>query len=126
MSLKDKTIKGVKWTTFGSIILAVLQIIQLIILARLLSPSDFGLMAMVMVAIGFSNMFIDMGLSNIIIFKQNISINTLSSLYWMNIFVGCFVFLIIYLLTPYFASFYRAPDLVDLLFIVSFSFIILL
>lgn len=124
MSLKDKTIKGVKWTTFGSLFNAVLQIVQLAILARILSPSDFGLMAIVMVIIGFSNMFIDMGISNAIIYKQKVTENQLTSLYWLNVFVGLLLFLIILIISPFVAQFYDSPQLTKLTIIVGTTFLI--
>lgn len=124
MSLKDKTIKGVKWTTFGSLFNAVLQIVQLAILARILSPSDFGLMAIVMVIIGFSNMFIDMGISNAIIYKQKVTKNQLTSLYWLNVFVGLLLFLIILIISPFVAQFYDSPQLTKLTIIVGTTFLI--
>ena len=124
MSLKDKTIKGVKWTTFGSLFNSVLQIVQLVILARILSPSDFGLMAIVMVIIGFSNMFIDMGISNAIIYKQKVTENKLTSLYWLNVFVGFALFLIILVVSPFIAEFYKTPQLTKLIILVGTTFLI--
>ena len=117
MTLKDKTIKGVKWTTFSSVFTAILQIIQLSILARLLNPSDFGLMAIVMVVIGFSNMFIDMGLSNAIIYKQNVTDNQLTSLYWVNVAIGVILFFIILIISPFIAVFYESPQLKNLIIV---------
>ena len=72
MSLKAKAISGVKWTTFSTVITTILQLLQLAILARFLDPSAFGLMALVMVVVGFSQAFLDMGISNAIIHKQEI------------------------------------------------------
>lgn len=124
MTLKDKTIKGVKWTTFSSVFTAILQIIQLSILARLLNPSDFGLMAIVMVVIGFSNMFIDMGLSNAIIYKQNVTDNQLTSLYWVNVAIGVILFFIILIISPFIAVFYESPQLKNLIILVGITFLI--
>ncbi|SNR74773.1 polysaccharide transporter, PST family/lipopolysaccharide exporter [Lutibacter agarilyticus] len=124
MTLKDKTIKGVKWTTFGSVFNAILQIVQLAILARLLNPTDFGLMAIVMVVIGFSSMFIDMGISNAIIYKQKVSENQLTTLYWLNIAVGIVLFLIILIIAPYIAVFYDSPQLTNLIKLVGVTFVI--
>ena len=124
MGIKQKAISGIKWTTLGSVINAVMSIIQLIVLSRLLNPNDFGLMALVMVVIGFSQMFIDMGISNAIIYKQDVTINQLNSLYWLNVFIGILLFLIIVLLSPYIAGFYKEPKLQGLIFFVSITFLI--
>lgn len=124
-NIKQKAISGIKWTSLSSGIIALVQIAQVSILARLLSPSDFGLMAIVMVVIGFSRIFSDMGISNAIIHKQNTSHRQLSSLYWLNIVSGLTLFLIISALSPLIALFYKEPKLTELLIILATSFIII-
>ncbi|MEZ9866565.1 MOP flippase family protein [Vibrio sp. 10N.261.51.A4] len=123
-SLKDKAISGVKWTSVSSIILAFLQLIQVSILARYLSPSDFGLMAIVTVIVGFCSMFMDMGISSAIIHKQDITHRQLSSLYWLNVFSGVALFIFIYLSSEIIAYYYNEPDLVTLIKLLSITFFI--
>lgn len=124
MNLKAQAISGVKWTTFSTVITTVLQLLQLAILARFLEPSAFGLMASVMVVIGFSQAFLDMGISNAIIHKQEISKDQLSTLYWVNVLAGFLLFLIIILVAPFVASFYEETELTQLIYIVALTFII--
>ena len=125
MTLKSKAINGVKWNSFASIIKVVLQFVQLIILSRLLSAEDFGLMAIVMVVVGFSQMFIDMGISNAIIYKQDVSKNQLNSLYWLSIIIGFVTFLIINASATLIASFYNNAKLESLLYLISVTFIVI-
>jgi O-antigen/teichoic acid export membrane protein len=73
LTLKQKAISGVKWTTLSTIITAITQLLQISILARYLEPSAFGLIAIIMVVIGFSQMFVDFGVSSAIIHKQNVT-----------------------------------------------------
>ena len=73
-----------------------LQFVSLAVLARLLSPSDFGLMGMIMVVIGFAQAFADMGISNAIIYRQDATRDQLSSLYWLNILAGVVVFFVVW------------------------------
>lgn len=101
-----------------------LQLLQLAILARFLEPSAFGLMALVMVVIGFSQAFLDMGISNAIIHKQVITKNQLSTLYWVNILTGFVLFVVIVSISPLVAGFYKEPELVKLILIVGLTFII--
>lgn len=124
MSLKAQALGGVKWTTLSMIVVTVTQLLQLMILARFLSPAEFGLMAIMMVVIGFSRAFMDMGISNAIIHRQQISHTQLSSLYWLNIFSGFVLFGIVILLAPFIAGFYEEPGLVEPLFWLSSVFII--
>ena len=124
MTLRDKTINGVKWTSISSIIKTVLQLFQLIILARYLSAEDFGLVAIVMVVIGFSQLFMDMGISNAIIHTQNITEIQLSSLYWLNIFSGIILTIIVFLSAPLISLFYKEGAITPLIQLLSISFII--
>ncbi len=124
-SLKQRVINGVKWTSISAIVVAILQILQISILARYLSAEDFGLMAIVMVAVGFSHIFSDMGVSNAIIHHQNTTHEQLSSLYWLNIASGIILFFIITGLAPYIADFYDQPELTQLLVLLASTFIVL-
>jgi len=124
MNLKQKAITGIKWSTFSKIIVTILQLVQLAILARFLDPSAFGLMALVMIVIGFSQAFLDMGISNAIIHKQEITQDQLSTLYWVNILAGFILFIIISILAPFIADFYKEPELTKLIWIVATTFLI--
>jgi O-antigen/teichoic acid export membrane protein len=124
LSLKQKAITGLKWTSMSTVIVAILQLTQLAILARFLDPSAFGLMALVMVVIGFSQAFLDMGISNAIIYKQEVTKDQLSTLYWVNIFAGLVLFFIIVLIAPFISEFYKEPELTKLILIISLTFII--
>lgn len=123
-NLKKQAIIGVKWTSLSIGIRSVLQLIQLVVLARFLSADDFGLVAIVMVVIGFSQLFMDMGISNAIIHKQEITNIQLSSLYWLNIFSGIGLTVIVFLISPIIARFYNNEGVIPLLQLLSFSFVI--
>ncbi len=122
--LKQQAIHGVKWTSLSTGVRTVLQLVQLIVLARFLSAEDFGLVAIVMVVIGFSQLFMDMGISNAIIHKQNITDVQLSSLYWLNIMSGFVLTLLVFMLAPAIATFYNEEEIIPLLRLLSLSFLI--
>ncbi len=124
MNLKQKAITGVKWTTLSSAVNALLQLTQLMILARFLTPHDFGLVAILMVVIGFSQIFVDFGLSKAIIYNQHITASQLSTLYWLNIILSLVIFGIIFLSSSFIATFYNEPSLSNLIILVSSSLII--
>lgn len=124
MTLKEKTINGVKWTTVSTVIVTVIQILQLSILARFLAPTDFGLMAIVMVVIGFSQTFLDMGISNAIIYKQSITKEQLSTLYWLNVIMGFALFVLICVLSPLASLFFKEPELSKLIILIGLTFLI--
>src|SRR5918993_2576290 len=99
-SLRDRAIAGAKWTTASTAAVTAIQFFQLTIVARLLSPADFGLMAMVMAVLGFAQIFTDMGIGGAIIHRQENSPNALSSLFWLNVAAGAVVFLLFVAAAP--------------------------
>lgn len=124
MTLKERAVKGIKWTSLSSIVGAGSQLLQLVILAWYLSPEDFGLMAIALVAIGFSQIFLDLGISNAIIHQQDITKKELDTLYILNIGSGITIFCVLFVLAPFLAAFYEEPELISVIRWVSFSFII--
>src|SRR4051794_11092607 len=115
MNLKSRAKSGVKWTSFSAVIGTAFQLLLLAILARLLKKEDFGLASLASFVIGFTQLFLDMGISNAIIHKQSITEKQLSSLYWLNIILGVLFFFILLVLAHYFALFYEEPKLEDVI-----------
>lgn len=124
MTLKQKTFSAVRWTTFSMLSKAVLMLLQMAVLARLLTPGDFGLMALVAAVIAFAQIFSDMGISNAIIHHQKISQESLSSLYWVNVVASVVLMLLLMLLSPFVAAWYHEPRMLNILMWVSTSFLI--
>jgi O-antigen/teichoic acid export membrane protein len=89
-----------------------LSLISAIVLARLLMPEDFGLVAMVTTITGFLRVFKDAGLSTVTIQKVNITHAQVSNLFWINVAVSATLSLIVAALAPVVAWFYRDPRLV--------------
>ncbi len=115
MNIKKQVFSGVKWTTISTIFVAVANLIKISVLTRFLNESDFGLMAIVSIVIGFGDMFMDLGLTSAILYKQEIKKNEYSSLYWFNLVFSILVFLVIWIFTPFISSFYNEPELNQLI-----------
>lgn len=124
MKIKSKTISGAKWTTFSTISITLIGLIKLSILTRFLNKADFGLMALVTLILGFTNLFMDMGLSSAILHKQKISEKEYASLYWINIAVSLILFTLITLATPSIVSFYNQSELTSLIPIMTTSILL--
>ena len=124
MTLKEQAVSGVKWNAISMGAMTALQFVTLAVLARLLTPADFGLMGMIMVVIGFAQAFADMGISNAIIHRQDTTKEQLSSLYWLTIFSGVIVFGAVCASTPLVVRFYHEPRLSNLLYLGSLVFLI--
>lgn len=124
MTLRKQAVVGVRWTSVATIIIAIFQFAQIAVLARYLSPKEFGVMSIMMVVIGFARSFEDMGISNAIIHHQKVSHEQLSSLYWLNILSGLVLAIIILMLSPLVAWFYDTPEISRLMMILSSVFIL--
>ena len=124
VALSKKAFKAVRWTTLNTICQVGIQLLTIVILARLLSPKAFGLMAMIMVVVGIVNVFARMGLGEAIIYKKEVTKNELSSLYFLNIFVGFVLFLIVFLSSGLISRLYSEPALVPLVKIMASLFFV--
>ena len=112
------------WVALANIIRIGLQLVQLIVLTRFLSPDDYGLMALVIVIIGFVNLLGDMGLSTAFIQRQNITQEERSSLYWLSVVIGCCCMISVMVLSPILANFYGKLELMSLLELTSINFVV--
>lgn len=125
MDLKKTAISGVKWTTVEKIGRAVFQLLQIAILTRFLPKEAFGLVAMALVVISFSNIFVDMGLTSAILYKQDASQKEYSSIYWLNLLVSIVLYSILFFLTPLIANFYNEEELLAIIPILGFNILLL-
>lgn len=123
-NLKAKTFSAARWTTISSIFRAGLQFAQVAILARLLAPADFGLMTLVTATLAFATIFADMGISSAIIHRRDVTLQQLSSLFWLNVSASSVLMLLLMLISPLFAYFYGEPRLTELLLWASCLFLI--
>ena len=102
----------------------ILGIASTVVLARLLTPADFGLIGMVMVIVGFAAMFKDAGLSMATVQKSVITHEQISTLFWLNVLISVTFGICILACSPLVALFYGKPELSAVTAALSFSFII--
>lgn len=124
MSNTSKAMNGGKWITIATAISTLFQFSQIAVLARLLDPSDFGVVSISNLIIGFFSVFANLGFSNSIIYKQESDRKVLSTLYFLNMMVGLLMFVLVYISTPYIVAFYEEPRLEPLLHVASFYFVV--
>jgi O-antigen/teichoic acid export membrane protein len=124
MSLSEQATSGVKWSTASQVGRQATQLFTVVILTRLLSPADFGLVSMALVVTGFVTIFKDMGTSAAVIQRKNLSEEFLCSIYWVNVSFGFLVMVILLVISPWVASFYHEPRVTLLLKVLSCTFLI--
>jgi O-antigen/teichoic acid export membrane protein len=121
---KRRAVSGVKWTGASSALSTGFYLVQSIVLARLLEPRDFGLMAMAVVVISVAMAYVDMGLSSAIVQRQHCTENELSSLYWLNIAAGLVVFAVIFAIAPIVARFYHEARVTQVVQLSALTFVV--
>lgn len=114
MGLRDKAINGVTWTGIGTIGAGVLNFILTMVLARVLSPSDFGLLELLAIFTVLSECFIDSGFSQAVIRDQHATQTDLSSVFYFNLFIAIILYLLLFWCAPSIAVFYNEPQLTNL------------
>lgn len=122
--IKKDTLKGVKWTAIEKIALQGIQFVIGLILARLLTPSDFGLVGMLTIFISVSQTFVDGGFSNALIRKIDRTDTDCSTAFYFNIAIGIVCYGLLYVASPWVADFFNTPILGDLLKVLSLSIFI--
>ena len=122
--LKGRSIRGVTWTLTSQASLFVLQSVSTIVLAHLLTPADFGLVAMVTAISELATPFADLGLSQATIQRKQISNDQVNALFWINVAVGVCLAALMAWLGPVLAWFYGEPRLKAIAALVSLTFLI--
>lgn len=112
--LKQKTISGVSWSFVEQVLVRGFNFIIGIILARLLDPSDYGLIGMIGIFMAISQLFIDGGFANALIQCKEVTEKDLSTVYIINICVSLFFYAVLFFTAPYIAAFYHQPLLKSL------------
>jgi len=124
MSLAKKTAGGIVWTGSSTFVNTAINFVILAVLARILSPSDFGLMGMLMVVINFVILFSDFGLSTAIVQQKELNDENLSTIFFLSIGIGMLLCLICFICSGLMSQVFHEADLSYLLKIASISFII--
>ena len=114
-SLKQKTVKGVAWTSLNKVLDLGFGFVIGIILARLLSPSDYGLLAMIAVFNAIAFAFLDSGFGNALIRKPDLTEDDNTTAFLFNLEAGIVLFGVIWLIAPWVSAFYDKPILTPLL-----------
>ncbi|HKR17801.1 lipopolysaccharide biosynthesis protein [Rhizorhapis sp.] len=123
-NLRRKATVGAAFTGGAQAFRTILQILSVVVLSRLLSPQDFGLMAMISPLMLFVMLFGQLGLNNAIITAKSISPEQLSTIFWINSGVAAFLGAIFAGSAPLIAWFYNEPGLVAPVLVLAGSILI--
>lgn len=122
-SLKKKTVNGVIWSAIDRFSTQGIQFVFSILIARLLMPSDYGVIAMLGIFLAVSNTFIDSGFGTALVQKANRTETDFSTVFYFNIVVAIIFYALLWLASPYIASFYNIPMLKDVTRVVALTLV---
>ena len=107
--------RNISWSAFASLGSALLDIIKISVLARILSPEEFGIFAIALVIYGFSQLFSESGIGNAIVSQKDISPTQISMLFNFVVIVSAGIWLLGLLVSPIVSNFYQLPSLVEII-----------
>ena len=107
--LKSETLRGAKWSVFNSVGGKIIGFVISVILARLLSPSDFGIVGMVAIFFSLANVLVDSGFSSSLIRKPDITDKDTSTVFYFNIFISVILFTLLTTCSSLIANYLNAP-----------------
>lgn len=123
-SLGRKAAHGALSTMGGQIVRLIIQFVGIVALARLLSPHDYGLIAMVMAIVGVGDLLRDFGLSAAAIQAKSLSSAQRDNLFWINTLIGFVLMVAVYAAASPLASFYGEPLLEKITQALSITFLL--
>jgi len=121
MSLKTKTVQSLKWSFAGTAGKSVLQFGITVVLARLLEPKDYGLLALANIFINFGFRFSRMGLGPALIQRKEIDDTDIRASYTLAMAMGFVLGLVIYLAAPLGATIFNSPKMTNVIRVLAFS-----
>lgn len=125
MSLKKQVISGLRWTAGAKFLGQLITWGITLVIIRLLSPADYGLMELAGVFVAFLAMLSELGLGAAVVQRRDLSHDTLRSLFGLVLLVSMLFYIVLASTAPFIAGFYAEPRLVSLVQVLAFQFLII-
>ncbi len=122
-TLKQKIVSGFAWQSATKLIIQLFSWTTTILVARILAPEDYGIVAIQGIFTVTIGMVVDMGVSRGLIQKDSVTEQEIDSLFYFSLLMGVTAFSLYYLVAPVIAGFYQIPELVDILRVAGLTFI---
>jgi len=123
-TLHQKTTSAAKWSALDMFMRQGVQVAVTVVLARILTPEDFGVIAMLALFIGVAGIFIDSGFSSALIQRQKITHTDESTVFFFNLVMGAVAALLLCAAAPWIATFFKQPVLQYLTYAMAFNLFI--
>ncbi len=123
-SLKDKTVKGVAWSGIDNVVQAGVTFVVSIVLARLLSPDDYGLIGIITIFTAVCTVIINGGFTTALIRKKDATDDDYNTVFIINLVLSFLLYAVIFVCSPFIADFFQRKELVTLIQVSSLDMII--
>ena len=123
-SLKKRTLKGIVWTAISNFGQQGIQFVVTIILARLLTPKDFGLVGIASIFIGLAAVVNQLGIGAALVQRKDLDEGHLASAFWTNITMGVVLCILMIGFAPFIASYFKNPQVIPILRVLSLTFVL--
>ena len=123
-SLKNKTVKGVGWSALDNVAKFGVTFLVSIVLARLLTPDDYGLLGIIQIVTAVCTTLINAGFTTALIRKKEASEDDYNTSFIVNLILSALIYVIVFLLSPFIAEFFKREELVLLIRVTSIGFVI--
>jgi O-antigen/teichoic acid export membrane protein len=114
-TLRSKSKKAFAWSAVENILLQCITFVVMIFMSRRLTPADYGLVGMIAIFTAVSTSFVNSGFPMALIRKQDRTEKDLSSVFYFNIVVAVFLYLVLFCCAPFIADFYNEPRLIAIM-----------
>jgi len=122
VSLTQKASKSVFWRMSGNIGVSIVRFVGTAILARILMPEEFGIIGMALLFVGIVKLFGNLGMGAALIQRKEIDQEYLSTVFWMNVFLGVCLSLVGISVAPLAATFFNEPNVSPVMMWLSLNF----
>lgn len=122
--LKEKALSGMVWTSIEKFGLQAMQLVIGIVIARILSPEDYGIVGMTAIFTAVAQTLLDSGFGSALIQKKDRNETDFSTCFYFNVGVGIVLYVLFFLASPYIAEFYHVPLLASVCKVVGLTFLI--
>lgn len=111
--------KGLIWDYSGKVVIQLSSFLVTLVLARILTPEDYGIIGLAMIFVGFGNILVDLGMSVALIQRKKIDDSLLSTVFWFNQLIACIIAITIYFSRFTISTFFEKSELPNLIAILS-------
>lgn len=122
--LKQKTVKGLAWSSIQNLANHGIQFLLMLVMARLLGPKEYGIIGLTAVFIAISTTFVDSGFANALIRKKDCTNDDFSTVFVFNLFISVVCYFILFVIAPYAGDFYNEPILCPVLRVLGLMLIL--